>query len=80
VSLPDMMDQAIASAINRALYYQQAPANIKIMNASRNVKGAITAITYQNAIAEMALQLGDIIITVARTVNTGVVDAKENES
>jgi hypothetical protein len=74
------MDQEIASAINRALFHQQAPARIRIMNARRNAKGAITAITHQNATAEMALQYRDIIITAARTVDKGVVDVEENES
>jgi len=68
------MVQEIASVINRALFHQQAPAHIRIMNARRNAKGAITGITHQNATAEMALQYRDIIITAARTVDTGVVD------
>jgi len=39
------------------------------MNAKRNAKGAITAITHPNATAEMALQYRDIIITAVSTVN-----------
>jgi hypothetical protein len=74
------MDQEIASAINRALFHQQAPAHRRIMNARRNAKGAITAITHQNATAEMAMRYRDIIITAARTVDTGVVDVEENET
>jgi len=74
------MDQEIASAISRALFHQKAPAHIRIMNAERNAKGAITAITHPNATAEMALQYRDIIITAARTVDKGVVDVEENES
>jgi len=74
------MDQEIASAINRVLFQQKAPAPIRIMNAKRNAKGAITAITHPNATAEMALYYRDIIITAARTVDTGVVDVEENES
>jgi len=74
------MDQEIASAINRALFHHQAPAHIRIMNARRNAKGAITAITNQNATAEMALLYCDIIITAARTVDKGVVNVKENET
>jgi hypothetical protein len=50
------------------------------MKAKRNAKGASTAITHPNATAEMALQYRDIIITAARTVDTGVVDVEENES
>jgi len=80
VPLPNKMDQEIASAINRALFHQQAPAHIRIMNARRNAKGAITAITHQNATAEMAMQFRDIIITAARTVDRGVVDVQENET
>ena len=68
------MDQEIASAINRALFHQKAPAHIRIMNTKRNSKGAITAITHPNATAEMALQYLDIIITAARMVDKGVVD------
>jgi len=74
------MDHEIASAINRALTQPRAPAHIRIMNAKRNAKGAITAITHPNATAEMALQYRDIIITAARTVDKGVVDVEENES
>ena len=74
------MDQEIASAINRALFHQKAPAHIRIMNAKRNAKGAITAITHPNATADIALQNRDIIINAARTVDKGVVDLEENES
>jgi hypothetical protein len=80
VPLPNMMDPEIASAINRALFHLQAPALIRIMNPRRNAKGAITAITHQNATAEMAMQYRDIIITAARTVERGVVDVEENET
>jgi hypothetical protein len=80
VPLSNKMDQEIASAINRALFHQKAPAHIRIMNANRNAKGAITAITHPNARAEMALQYRDIIVTAARTVDKGVMDVEENES
>jgi len=80
VPLPYKLDQQIASAINRALFHQPARAHIKIMNASRNAKGAITAIMHQNATAEMALGYCDIIITAARTVDREVVDDEENET
>jgi len=80
VPLSNKMDQEIVSAINRALFHQKAPAHIRIMNAMRNAKGAITAITHPNTTAEMALQYRDIIITGARTVDKGVVDVEENES
>jgi hypothetical protein len=43
------MDQEIASVIHRALFHQQAPAHIRIMNARSNAKGAITAKMHQNA-------------------------------
>jgi hypothetical protein len=45
VPLPNKMDQEIASVINRALFQQLAQAHIRIMNARRNAKGTITAIT-----------------------------------
>ena len=80
VPLPRKMDQEIASVINRALFRQQAPAHIRIMNVRRNAKGAITAITHQNATAEMALLYRDIIISAARTVDMGVIDVEGNES
>jgi hypothetical protein len=73
------MDQAIASAINRAYYQQQALAHIRITNARRNAKGAMTAITHQNATAEMAMQYCDIIITAGRTMDRGVEDVQEHE-
>jgi hypothetical protein len=77
---PNKMDQEIVSAISRALFHQQAPAHIRIMNARRNAKGAITAIMHQNATAEMAMQYHDIIITAARTVDRGVVDVEEDKT
>jgi hypothetical protein len=80
VPLPNKMDQEMASAITRALFHQQAPAHIMIMNARRNAKGTITAITRQNATAEMAMQYRNIIITAAKTVNRGVMDVEENET
>jgi hypothetical protein len=74
------MDQEIVSVINRALFHQQAPAYIRIMNARRNAKVAITGITHQHAMAEIAMRSRDIIITAARTVDQGFVDVKENET
>jgi len=74
------MDHDIVSASNRALFHQQAPAHIKIVNARRNAQGAIIAITHQIATPEMALQYHNRIITAVRMVNTGVVDVEENES
>jgi hypothetical protein len=74
------MDQEIVSTINKALFHQQAPAHSRIMNARRNAKGVITAITHRNATAEMAMQCRDIIITAVRTVDRGVVDVEENKT
>jgi hypothetical protein len=79
VPLPNKMDQEIASAINRALFHQQAPAHIRIMKARRNAKGAIMAIRHQNTTAEMAMRYREVIVTAARTVDRGVVDVKSNE-
>ena len=76
VPLPNKMDQDIASVIDRALSHQQAPAHIRIMNARRNAKGEISAITNQNATAAMVMQYRDIIIRVARTVDPGVVNVQ----
>ena len=78
--LPNKTDREIASAINRALFHQQAPAHITIMNTNTNAKGAITAGMHQNPTAEMALQYRDIIIRAAKTVDRGVVDVKEYET
>jgi len=80
VPLPNKMDQEIVSAINRARFHQQAPGHIRIINARRNARGAIAAITHQNATAEVTLRYCDIIITAARTVDNGVVDGEENET
>jgi len=77
---PDKMDKDIASALNIALFHQEAPAHIRIMNARRNARGAITAIMHQNATAEMALRYHDMIITATQTVQKGVVDVQENQS
>jgi len=77
VPLPNKMDREIASAINRALFHQQA---IRILNARRYAKGTITAIMHQSATAEMALGYHHIIKTAAGTVDKGVVDVEENES
>jgi hypothetical protein len=74
------MDQEIASAVNRALFQQQAPAHVQIMNARMNRRGTLTAITHQNATAEMALLYRDIIIKAARSVNKGIIDVEGNES
>jgi hypothetical protein len=50
------------------------------MNARRNAKGVIMAITHQNATAEMAMRYQDVISMAARTVDRGVVDVEENET
>lgn len=74
------MDQEIASAINRELFHQQAAAQILIMNARRYAKGAITAITHQNATAPMTMQYRDMIMTTASNIDKGVVEVEDNES
>jgi len=77
VPLSNIMDHEIASAKNRALFHQKAPAHVRIMNAKWNARAAITAITHPNATAEMAIGYRDIIITAARTVARGVADVEE---
>jgi hypothetical protein len=49
------MDHEIASVNNRALLRQLALTQMWILNVRRNATGAINAIRYQNAMAEMAL-------------------------
>jgi hypothetical protein len=61
-------------------FHQQAQAHIKIMNPRRNAKGAMTAITHQNATVEITMRYRDIIIMEARTVDKGVQDVEENET
>ena len=80
IPLPRKIDEEIASAVDRALFQQQEPAHIQIMNARRNAKGTITAITHQNATAEMALLYEDIIIKAPRSVDKGIIDVEGNES
>jgi len=80
VPLSNKMYQEIVSAIKRAVFHKKAPAHIRIMNALGNAKGAITAITHQNAMVAMALTYRDVIINVARTVDKGVIDVEEYES
>jgi len=77
---PNMMDEEIVSAVNRALFQQQPPAHVQIMNARRNARGTIPAITHQNATAEMALLSRVIIIKTARTFGKGIIDVEGNES
>ena len=79
VLLSNEMDKKIESAIDRVLFHQKAPAHVRIMNAKRHAKGAITAIAHPNATAEMAPQNCYIIITAAWKVNKAVVDVEETE-
>jgi hypothetical protein len=80
VSLLNQMDQEIALAINRALFHQKSPAHIWIMNAKRNTRSIITAITHPDRRAVMALVYGGIIITTTCTVDIKVIDIEENQS
>jgi len=73
-------DEDIVSAINRALIYQQALVHIWIINMRRNAKGTITAITHQNATAEMALLYQDSMIMAAKSVPKGIIVVEGNES
>jgi len=68
MSLPNTVHQEIMSAINRVLFHRQVAAQFTMMNARRNAKGTITAITHQNSTAEIALRYRDSIIMAARTV------------
>jgi len=72
------MDQEVASSIQREHFQQQAPAHIRIINARRNAKGAIMAITHQNATAARTVQHCDNSITVVSNVDKVVVDVEEN--
>ena len=74
------MDEEIASAVNRAMFQPQAPAHVWIMNARRNAKGTMTAITHQNATVEIALLYRDVIIKAARSVDKGIIDVEGKES
>jgi hypothetical protein len=62
---PNTMDQAMVSAIKRALILQKAPAHVQIMNTHRLSRGTIKAVTHKNAMAAMALKYREIIITTA---------------
>jgi len=74
-----MIDEKIASVVNRALFQQQTKAHVSIMNAKRNARSTITAFTHQNANAEVAPHYKDFIIQVARSVDQGVMDVEGNE-
>ena len=54
--LHNKIEQEIVTAISRVLFNAPTPAHNRIMNASRTAKGAITAITLQNGIQEMAMR------------------------
>jgi hypothetical protein len=78
VPLHSMMDQEIASVINRALSFQKALANIPIMKVKTNAIGAMMPATHQNAMAAMALVYCVVIINAAHMVKQGVIDIEEN--
>jgi len=80
IPLPRKMDEEIASAVNRALFQQQAPAHVRMMNVTVNAKGTLTTITHHNAAAVMALLYRDIIIEAARSVDKGIIDVEGNKS
>jgi len=80
ILLPNKIDQEIESAINRAPCNQKTPAHFRIINSKHNARGAITALTHQNATAAMTLTDCDSFITTACTVNHGVINVEENES
>ena len=50
------------------------------MNARRNARGTITAISHRNATAKMALLYRDIIIKGTRSVDKRIIDVERNES
>jgi hypothetical protein len=79
IPLPRMIDEEIASAVNRALFQQQAPAHVRIMNGRCNANATITAITQQTATAEMALLYRDIMFKAARSGDKGIIEVEGNE-
>ena len=80
VPLPKQMDQEIASATNRAVFHQKAPAHIRVMNAKSNALGTMTAITHANSTGAREQRSGDVIITAVPTVDQRVIDVEKNES
>jgi len=79
ISLPNKVEEFITPAVTRAMFWQQAPAHIRITNPKRNASGTITAITHPNASAELAFQYWDIIIKAARSVAKQIIDVEEYE-
>jgi hypothetical protein len=80
VPLPNMMDKEIPCAINRALWHQQAPAHIRIMNGRRNAKGAIPAIAHLNLTGEMTMRYPILLFMAERTVDRAVMDVEQMET
>jgi hypothetical protein len=80
VPLPNKKDQEIESAINRALFHHQALGHIRMMNAKRDFKGAMMAITHLNRSAGTACWNRDIIVTPVRSIDYGVVCVEHNET
>jgi len=74
ITLPRKMDEEIPSAVNRALFHQQAPAHVRMRNVRRNPRGTIITITHPNATEEMALLYQDINIKATRSVEKGIID------
>jgi hypothetical protein len=73
------MDEEIASAMNTALFQQQAQAHAWIMNMRRNAKCTIAAMMLPNATTEMALLCQDIIINASGWVDKGIIDVEGNK-
>lgn len=74
VPLHNQISREIVWAINTPHLHQNAPAHIRIINARRNAKGAITPLMHQIAIVEMVPGYCAMIIAARRTVDKGVID------
>jgi len=73
------MHPEITSALNHELFQQKALAQIQIISVKRNAKGAITAITDQNATEAVEVAFRKVIINPAWTVDKGVIDVEGNK-
>jgi hypothetical protein len=73
-------DTEITSKVDRALWAQLVPADIRMGGISTKMRGSITVLTRMNASADMRIGLREIIVTDTKMVDPGCIDIERNET
>jgi hypothetical protein len=73
-------DIEIVSAVNRVLHTAGVPHHIRMGKITTNVRGTIMALATPDALADMLVVWGQVVVKAARIINQGIIDLEKNKT